>query len=244
MAVWAGVLTFAVAAGSAAAQDAARYQNCLGIARSKPDQALESARAWRAQGGGAPADHCAAMAMIELRQYADAGQTLEELAAASQLSPALLPAVWGQAGNAWLLDGRAERAIAAFTAGLQRAPDSADLLIDRGRALAAIEKWPEAIADLDRALSVEPDRLEAYTYRASARRQSGDLPGAGEDVELALALQPDYVVALLERGYLRAALKDAKGARADFLRVRLLEANTPVADAAGRALEELDVRVR
>lgn len=182
--------------------------------------------------------------MIELRQYADAGQALEELAASSGLNPTLLPAVWGQAGNAWLLDGRAERAVAAFTAGLQRAPDSADLLIDRGRALAAIEKWPEAIADLDRALSVEPDRLEAYTYRASARRQSGDLPGAGEDVELALALQPDYVVALLERGYLRAVLKDAKGARADFLRVRLLEANTPVADAAGRALEELDVRVR
>ena len=48
--------------------------------------------------------------------------------------------------------------------------------IDRARALAALERWPEAEADLNRALSLDPERAAGYLFRATARRMQDKLP--------------------------------------------------------------------
>ena len=48
--------------------------------------------------------------------------------------------------------------------------------------------------------------------------------------------------ALFERGALRLEKGDRRGARADFVKVRQLEQNSPLAEAAGQVLEQLDVK--
>ena len=233
-----------VAAQNYDSRDEARYRNCLTQTRLKPADAFESALAWRDAGGGAPALHCAAMALIELKQFRQAAERLEKLADLMERegSP-LTPDMLGQAGNAWLLANAPDRAYQVFSAGLALVPDHVELLIDRGRSLGMQGDWAGAKKDLDHALQLAPDREDAYAFRASARRQAGDKEGALEDVETALAIRDDDVDALLERGILRLAKGDKAGARADWLKVRLLAPNTPAADAAGKELELLDVKV-
>lgn len=80
----AGLMTaIAWAAGLAQAEEidhAAEYEDCLLLAEVEPEEAFESASAWQAMGGGEPAQHCAAVALIELGHYVEAGQRLEALA--------------------------------------------------------------------------------------------------------------------------------------------------------------------
>lgn len=238
----------AAAIGTAAAQTPQApgerdYRACLALLKTKPDEAFESALAWRDNGGGPPAQHCAALALVELRQYGEAATRLEKLAEDLQAGgSALLPMVLSQAGNAWLLADRPDRAYGAFTAGLALAPDNVDLLIDRARTLASRSNWAEALRDADHALRVKPDSGESYALRAAAFRHTGNMERALEDAEMALALDPDATDALFERGALRLEAGDLKGARADFVKVRLLEQNSPLAEAAGQAIEQMDVK--
>src|SRR6185437_16394015 len=114
------------------------YARCMNAAHENPAAALDSAQAWRATGGGHPAEHCAAVALIGLRRYAEAGKRLDKLAEAMAKDPAELRAeVLDQAGQAWLLAGEAARAEASLTAALALAPDDPGLLTDRAEAFAA-----------------------------------------------------------------------------------------------------------
>lgn len=222
-----------------------QYRSCLALVNRKPDDAFEAASAWRDRGGGFPAKHCAALALVALRHYGDAAGRLERLAEEMQpKGDPLLPEVLGQAGNAWLLAGQHERAHGVFTSALAMRPNHVDLLIDRARASAALGRFAAAIPDLDRALGLDAGRAEAYAYRASARRQSGDMAGALADAEAALKIDPRELEALLERGILRAANGDRAGARADWMIVVMEGAGTPAGDAAQRNLERLDLRSR
>ena len=63
-----------------AAERAKRYGECMATARRRPQDGFEDAIAWRAEGGGTAADHCAAVALIGLEQYSEAANRLERLA--------------------------------------------------------------------------------------------------------------------------------------------------------------------
>ena len=231
------------AAPAATLTDEQQYQACLTQVRDHPEDAFETAQAWQGLGGGYPARHCAALALIEVKHYGDAATRLEQLAQDMQrVKHPLTVDVLGQAGKAWLLAGLPERANAVLTSALAAQPNNVDLLIDHARAQALDEHWQEARDDLDKALSLDPERDDAYAYRASARRHLNDNGGALEDAETAIAINREQVDALLERGLLRQASRDIKGARADFLQVRLLAPETPGADVAGLHLEEMDIR--
>lgn len=228
---------------SAESDGARRYRACVALLRSKPEEAFETGMQWRDNGGGAPAAHCIALALVELKQYGEAATRLEKLAEEMSRSGSPLTAdMLGQAGNAWLLAEEPVRAEAALTAAIDRKPESADLLMDRARARAAQNQWKGVLADLDHALQVEPDRPDAYALRAAAFRRTGNMARAFEDADTAVSLDPEDASALYERGMARKARGDLKGARADWVKVRQLEPNSLVSDAAGNALEELDIR--
>src|SRR3546814_4849862 len=83
-------------AGTCAAQaddpeQAARYQACMDLAETAPDEALESAQTWADLGGSDPARHCAAVSLMRLGHYEAAGQELETLAGSLEASYAYLP---------------------------------------------------------------------------------------------------------------------------------------------------------
>jgi tetratricopeptide (TPR) repeat protein len=222
---------------------AAEYEDCLLLVEVEPEEAFESASAWQAMGGGEPARHCAAVALIELGHYVEAGQRLEALAnrLARKGEPHLSLVALAQAGQAWLLAEDLERAYAVQTTALELAPGDAELLVDRAVTLAAAENYGDALIDLNRALDLAPGRPDVLIYRASAQRYVGDIPAALKDVDQALVLDPDNPEGLLERGNLRRLQNDLPGARADWQRAATLAEGLPTGDAAQANIATLEL---
>jgi len=219
------------------------YEDCLGLARTNPEEGFAQAQTWRATGGGLPASHCAALALFQLGHYGDAADKLESLIPeAERQVPHLVPDILSQAANAWLLANIPDRARKLLDIAVQAEPNRLDLRLDRAQTLAELNDYPAALADLDTALSLDPTRDDALALRAAARRLTGDTSGAMEDAELALALNRRNVEALLERGILRAQAGDRKGARADLIQVRIIQPDGAAAEAAAKQIEAMDVK--
>ena len=208
--------------------------------RSDPQQALEEASAWIQAKGGEAAEHCAAVALIELKRFDDAGKRLERLASVmGESQPGIRAEVLAQAGLAWLMDGSLARAVLAQTAALKIRPDDPEILIDRAIALASGQRFWEAIDDLNRVLEAAPDRVDALTYRAAAWRRLESLELGRDDITRALALAPDYAPALVERGNLNLLAGNIDGAWRDWRKAIEIEPGTKAADAAKLNLENL-----
>jgi len=237
------------AAAQTSAAEAAQYRACLGKTETNADAAYDDALVWRDRGGGVPAQHCAAVALVRLGKYAEAATRLAALAETPG-GRAMAPALLGQAGNAWLLGEFPSNALSVLNAALSAGPqnlapsEEADLRIDRGRVLAALERWSESENDLSKALSLDPERSPAYVFRATARRMQNKLDLALEDLQLALALDPKDTAALLERGIVYRLQEKPGPARADWLAVIAGEPEGAAADAARRNLEKLDVKAQ
>ena len=223
------------------------YNACLKLADRHPDEALEMAMNARGTGEDskedAGAEHCAAVALVGLKQYGEAARRLDKLARSGAAGNAEVRAqLLGQAGNAWILAGQPELATASFTAALSLMPGEAEYLIDRSRASALSKKWSAAETDLTAALASEPGNVQALVLRASARRAQKNIKGAVGDVTQALLLKEDNVEALVERGLLRAAQGDKAGARQDFLAVLEKAPYSEAAASARMEIEKLEVK--
>ncbi len=228
---------------SVQANPAEEYEACIKLTKREPELAFESALSWRDQGGGFPARHCAALALVGMKKYHIAAPRLEKLAdeMLKAGSDFVIP-VLSQAANAWLLAEDYSRANAVASAALELEPGNIELLIDRSRILAKAENYKEAFDDLDLVLRLDPSRPDALAFRAAALRQLGNNIRAMEDAELALSLQPDLIDALIERGILHRLAGNAEAARKDWLKVLDLSPHSPAGETARRNIEKLDVR--
>lgn len=250
----AALLSFAFAGAASAAQGPGpgpgaltapptgqnRYEACLAQTRSAPQAAFEAASEWERDGGGGPAQHCQAVALVALKQYGEAAMQLQGLANTMSSAPAAVRAdLFDQAANAWILAGQPQKAIAALDSALKLEADNARLFVDRARAAAMNKDWASAIRDLSTALSLDPEREEAYVFRASALRQSGQPKRALEDIDTALALNGRDPDALLERGAIRLALGDRAAAQQAWQRATEVAPDSPAAKAAQKNLQSL-----
>ncbi len=121
-----------------------------------------------------PARHCLALAYGQKGDFAAARA---ELAAAAQAAETAhdphAADLWGQAGNAALLDHQPTAAVAAFTSGLTVAGSEpvrlAALLTDRARALVEANRTTEAKTDLTRATGLDPSAVEGLAAAGDAR---------------------------------------------------------------------------
>ena len=216
------------------------YEQCLGMLDDDPAAAASFAIGWEATGGGDGARHCYALSRIALGHAAEGAALLERLAASTGAPAAVRAVIYGQASQAWLIEQEEQKAYDAASKALAERPDDIDILIDRAAIAAQLERFDEAVADLDRALSADPERSDAMTLRATANRNAGRLDVAATDIARALARDPDYPEALLERGIIRHRLGDAETARADWERVIELAPDSAAADLAAQNLELLD----
>ncbi len=212
-------------------------ERCFGLLRTDPDGARFFADGWEAAGGGDGARHCAALALLALGETERGAERLEDLARRSGADPAARAALFAEAGNAWMLAGDADRAFGAATMALTLAPDEPALVLDRALALGAMERYAEALEDLDRAVALDPSRADAWVLRGAAQRRLGRAAEAERDVARALALSPDNAEALLERGALRRSRGDVRGARADWERAARLAPDSDAAELARQYLE-------
>lgn len=217
--------------------DGPDYDRCLSLLRDDPDEAMRFAQAWDATGGGDGARHCIALAMLGLGEPDRAAERLERLGAASRAGGVARAAVFGQASQAWMMAGDANRAFAAVTIALTLAPQDVELLVDRSVVLASMQRYRESIEDLDSALALEPERAEAWVLRAAALRHLERVDQAFVAVERALILAPENAEALLERGILRQLRGDASGARNDWQRAIQLAPDSMAADLAAQNIQ-------
>ncbi|HVZ28256.1 MAG TPA: hypothetical protein VG798_06330 [Rhizomicrobium sp.] len=220
-----------------------RYDNCLSLATRDPSGALGAATKWVADKGGGPAQHCAAVALVGLKRYAEAADKLDALGGAPGMG-ALRPALFDQAGNAWMLHGDIDKAVASFQAGLALTASDPDLYGDLARAQAMQSDWGEVESDLNAALALAPRRADFLVLRASARHARHRITEARADVQQALALEPRNAEALVERGSIERDTGDFAHARADFQAALASRPAPETADAARRNLAALDAATR
>jgi tetratricopeptide (TPR) repeat protein len=227
------------------AADAPRYTACMTLAQKDPKQAAAEAKSWADKGGGEPAQHCAAIAYLGMGLYSEAAHRLETLAERSVAQGGQLRAeMFAQAGQAWLIAGRSDKALAVQTRALELKPNDVEVLIDRSITLATAGQVWDALDDLNRALQLAPDRADALVFRASAYRSLDSLDLAETDIERANRLWPDSPEVLLERGSIRKQRGNLAGARADWLRVLTVSPNSPAGEQARRDLQSLDLKPR
>jgi tetratricopeptide (TPR) repeat protein len=218
------------------------YQRCQIRVEQDPSGAFEYANGWIQRGGGDAARHCVAMALMRLKRFADAGQTLERLAEGMAAQNAALRVdVLQQAGQAWLQADQLERANAALTTALKLSPGNPDLLVDRAIVLGVARNYGAAAEDLNQALQRAPNRADALVLRATSRRFLDQRDLAAADVEAALKLDPRNIDALLERGLQRRLSENKAGARSDWMAVLSIGPDTAQGDMARLNLERLDV---
>ena len=216
------------------------YEHCMDMMASDPSGALDFAEAWEATGGGEGAQHCHAMASIELGDPAVGAALLDRLAQNSAAPALTRAAVFGQADQAWMMAGDAPRAYASATLAVTLSPDDPDLLIDRSVAAATLDRFPEVVDDLTRALELDPRRADALVYRAAAQRHLERLDLAADDIDRAFALDPDNPEALLERGIIRERTGNLRGAREDWQRAAELAPDSGTGDLAQQNLALLE----
>ncbi len=224
-----------------------QYKRCLDRIPIDPDGAFDMGTSWRDQGGGAPARHCIALALVELGHYGEAAVRLEMLTQQAGAGDVALRAqILSQAGNAWLLEEQGERAVQAFSAGIDLAAQDARidplmLVYDRARAHALLDQWGEAEDDLTSVLKRRPEFVSALVLRASARRNLGKFTDARKDVRAALQVVPDDPGALIEMGLQHSAQGDKDGAREAWSRAAVAGDGTVLADAARDFMTRLDL---
>lgn len=210
-----------------------RYASCMTGARNDPAAAEQTANTWFNEGGGAAAQHCLAVAYIGLGRYAEAGELLERMARElPEAETATIADLFGQAAQAWLLEGNYDRAIADLDQSTRLAPQNVEFVIDRAVARASGGKYQEAIDDFSKALEMAPGRTDVLVMRATAYRFIESPELALQDITQVLAAEPQNPDALFERGMLHALAGNIDAARADWQQVVTVAPGTMAADVA------------
>jgi tetratricopeptide (TPR) repeat protein len=221
-----------------------RYQHCVDTTKSDAQGSYNQALAWHSGGGGAAAEHCEALALMELRRYSEAAPLLDALGRQGDLLSNVRVQLYDQAGNAWLLAEDASRAEMSFSNALVLASGDVEIYADRARARAMRKDWSGADADLSAALVRDADRADLLVLRASARHAAGRKAEARKDIDAALGIFPNYGDALVERGAMKFEDGDARGATADWEQVVKAAPRSRAAALANEYLTETEAPAR
>lgn len=234
---------FAAAAtqpGRAQTGTAADYDACMALVAQDPAAAEWRAGRWAGAGGGAPALHCRAMALLAMGAEYRAAEQLVALAADRTLEDALRYEVLVEAGGLYLGLGDAKQARALADRAMELNANPAAALALSARARAEVDDWAGAVDDLDRALEKATPEAGMLVLRAAAKRHMGDLAGARADLARAEELSAETPDLWLERGAVEAAAGDRDAARAAWLRAIELDRDGPTGAAARLSLQRMD----
>jgi tetratricopeptide (TPR) repeat protein len=217
------------------------YDDCVALVAANPAQAEVEADRWAQEGGGTPALHCRALALLAQGAGRRAAELMVRIATDDRTLPdEVRSEILIEAGEIFLGLGELDfvRSIAARALLLAREPRAALTLSARLKAEQG--NWLGAANDLDGALARgEPD-AGLLVLRASARRRLGDRVAARADLLWATEIAPDLASAWLERGALEEAGGDRDAARAAWLKAIDLDRDGAVGDAARLRLQRMD----
>jgi len=217
------------------------YDDCIGLAASDPARAEIEARRWIEDGGGAPARHCRAMALLAKGAERRAAELIVEIATDDRTLPDEVRSdMLIEAGEIYLGLGEVARGRGIASRALQLAREPRAALTLLARLKAEEGDWSGAVSDLDGALANgEPDP-ELLVLRASARLHLGARVAARGDLIWATEIAPDLASVWLERGTLEAASDDRDAARAAWLKAIALDRDGIVGEAARLRLQKME----
>jgi tetratricopeptide (TPR) repeat protein len=213
----------------------------VALAKTDPARAEIEAQRWLQAGGGSPAQHCRALALLAQGAELSAAGLMVKIATEDRTLPdEVRSEMLLEAGEIYLGRHAVAEGKAAAEGALLLAQEPRPVLTLSARLKAEEEDWRGAARDLNVALARgEPD-AELLVLRASARRQLGELPGAADDLRQAAKIAPDLPELWLERGALAADGGDRDAARADWLRAIELDREGAVGEAARLRIQLLE----
>ncbi|MFT7841426.1 tetratricopeptide repeat protein [Saccharothrix sp. BKS2] len=115
----------------------------------------------------------------------------------------------------YAMTGRAEEALADYSAVAELDPDFPEHHFHVGSMLRKLGRDEEALAAFERVLPLSPPFPEVHYNLADTRLALGDAEGALREFSVVLELDPAHVEARLARAELRCDLDDLTGAEAD-----------------------------
>ena len=223
---------------------------CLQLANSEPEDALDFAQAWRVQVESdlelAQSAHCLGLAMVRLERFAEAREVFEVASAeAPEGLPAYRARLAAMAGNAALADDKPATAEPLFAQAVTHATAAADgglvagLHADRARALVAAGRPEDAVEALASARAADPANARAWLLSATLSRRLERLGEAQEQIEQAAAIDPRNPAIGLEAGVIAALSGRDEDARRSFESVLLVAPDSAEANSARGYLEQL-----
>lgn len=232
-------VTVILAAGAAPAVE--NYDDCVKLVEQDPAQAEVAAGRWAAAGGGTPARHCRALALLAHGAERRAAELMTAIAVEDRTLPNQVRAeILVEAGRIYL--GLADLAAgrAAADRAMKLASDPRPVLVLSARLSAEAGDWRGAVAELEHALARGEPNAEILVLRASARLHLGENVAARADLAWAAELDPDYPALWLEKGAVEAAMGHRDAARAAWLRAIELDRDGAVAEAARLRLQKME----
>jgi len=220
---------------------AGTYDDCVALVGADPARAEVEAHRWVQAGGGTPAQHCRALALLAQGAGRRAAELMVTIAADDRTLPdEVRSEMLIEAGEIYLGLGELAlgRGVAARALVLAREPRAALTLSARLKAEQG--DWRGAVNDLDGALARgEPD-AGLLVLRASARLHLGERAAARADLLRATGIAPELASVWLERGTLEALSGDRDAARAAWLKAIELDRDGTVGAAARLRLQKME----
>jgi tetratricopeptide (TPR) repeat protein len=184
----------------------ARYKDCVSLIVKDVDVGRVAAQRWAVEGGGAPAQHCVAIADLAAGYPRLAAVRLTEIAERTDAGDKKTRArLLAEATLAFLESGDHSHAEETVAAARRAAPGLPEIDFIAAKTFAASEKWEAAVEAVTTAEKAGLKLGEAYLIRARAHQALGRPVEAADDVVAALTLDPFNVDALVLRGELQQA---------------------------------------
>ncbi len=181
-----------------------RYLDCITLVEADLEVGRLAAQQWAAEGGGADAQHCLAVADIAAGFPKLGAARLEDIAQRKDAGDDYVRArLLAQAAYSWLQANELMLAEQAINHAFTLTPDSGELQLTAAQVHAAQKKWPQVVAAVAAAENSGFISSTAYVLRGRAYTELGDYQTAAQDVVNALSIDPTKLDALVLRGELQ-----------------------------------------
>ncbi len=199
------IATLALSAAAAAEPSLdPRYQACIEGVKTDLEAGRSAAQQWAAEGGGAMAQHCLAVADLAAGFPKLAAARLQSITERNDAGDNTVRAkILAQSAEAWLEAELPENAETVVEQAFDLTPDAGELHLVAAKIYELQDRPLDVIKSVDAAEALNLGSAAGFVARGRAQFKTGNYEAAAHDVVRALSLDPRNIDALVLRGELR-----------------------------------------